>query len=84
MIAREYDLGESTSLEIYNVSTGSRLAETSTDDTMTRSFTQDGQEVWVAGDGSFGEPSRIIEDSKSGTIKLKTPTTEGPSRVIFR
>jgi hypothetical protein len=74
----------SNSLEVDNVSTGRCLARTETTGKMILLFTQDGREAWAGRDGSFGEPSKIIEDSRSGTIELNTQTTEGPSRVTFR
>ena len=73
-----------SSLGVYNVPTGRCLAGVETTEEMTVLFTQDGHEVWAGSDGSFGEHSKIVEESKSGTIELNTQTTEGPSRVIFR
>ena len=85
VVARESRGPSSSSLEVDNVSTGRRLARIKTTDAMTPFFTQDGREVWVGiTDGSFGEQSKIIEDSKSGTIELNTQTNEGPPRAIFR
>ena len=73
-----------SSLEVYSVSTGMRLAGTKTIGAMTLLFAQDGHEVWAGSNGSFREQSKIIEDSKSGTIELNTQTNEGQTRVIFR
>ena len=75
---------DSSSLGVYDVSTGEHLARAKTTDAMTLLFTQDGHEVWAGSDGSFGEHSKIVEESKSGTIELNTQTSEGPSRAIFR
>ena len=76
-------LGQCT-LEVYDIPTRRRTARIETTNLMTLLFTQDGHEVWAESDGSFREQSKIIKDSKSGTIKLNTKTTEGPARVIFR
>ena len=74
----------SGSLDVHNVSTGGHLVRIKTTCTMTRLFTQDGHEVWAGSDGPFGEQSKIIKDSESGTIELSAQTTEGPPRVIFQ
>ena len=84
VVTRNSVTGGKYSLEVYDVPTGRRLTRIKTAGPMTLSFTQDGHEVWAGRDDSFGEHSKIIEDSKGGTIELQTQTNEGPSRVILR
>ena len=85
VIARESTAWEGIfSLEVDDVPTGRRLAWTESKHGMTLLFTQDGHEAWARRDGSFGEQSKIIEDSKSGTIELNLQIDEGPSAVILR
>ena len=65
------------SLEVDNVSTGLCFASIKTNNAMEPLFTQDGREVWAGYDLRSGkwEQCEIIEDSKSGTIKLKVQIT---------
>ena len=76
--------GSNRSLEVYDVSTGSRLARISTEGLLKPRFTRDGREVWAGGRDSFEEQCEIIEDGKSGAIELDLRRTEGPSREFFR
>ena len=80
VVARE----SPSSLEVYDVSTGSCLARISTGGLLSPRFTRDGCEVWVGNCDSFGEQCEIIEDGKSRVIELNLQRTEGPSREFFR
>jgi len=63
-------------LDIYDVSTGVRLAGTATLGSMPW-FTPDGREVWCMGIGRNVEGWTIVKDSESGVTKLEPlgPTT---------
>ena len=77
--------GSYCSLEVDDVSTGSRLASISTEHSLLRpQFTRYGREVWADRGGLFGKQCEIIEDSKSGAIELKLRRSEGQWRESSR
>ena len=85
MVARVLPIFGS-SLEVYDVSTGLRLARTTTRNGMRPRFTQDGREAWATYDPfrEGWEQCEIIEDSESGTIELECQSTRGPQSGVFR
>ena len=59
-------------LEVYDMSTGWRLARIDTKSQLRPYFTRDGREVWAGNYNPVdGEQYEIIEDGKSGAIELK-------------
>ena len=73
--------GVHVTLEVDDVSTGSRPAIIDTVALLKPCFTQDGREVWTGNYGpSYREECEVIKDSESGAIKLRVRRVNGPQQ----
>ena len=71
-------------LEIYNATTGTRLASTIPHAALSPQFTRDGREVWIASFYSRNIGLEIIEGDVSGAMELKPlEETLYPSRAFL-
>src|ERR1700753_242656 len=86
MVARNSQDAPRYSLEVDDLSTGLCLAMTTTNCEISPAFTQRGRQVWTGYSLLSGreEQNKIIEESKSGAIRLMLKRSSRPQGRVYR